>query len=411
MAKLFGREIKAEDIDVDKLLGSPAFQNLFGVNMDKKDHKEATLMTCLRILSENVGKLPIKVHKGRDVADDHRLNTILRLRPNKLMTASTLWKTIEYQRNWYGYSVVVKGKNKKGEVISLIPLKMDDVTMYVDDIGLLGNADHPVFFTYAQGGNEYQFRFNDVLYFVGMTSDGISPMPIIDHLKTLIDNAVEANKYTNNYLKNGLHSRGVVKYIGDLSEQSQKDLQARMTRVSGGIEKAGQLLPLPIGFDYQSISTSMADSQFVELQALSERQIASALGIKMHQLNSLERSTNSNIEHQQQEFYVDTLQPTLTSYEQEMTYELLTEEEIAEGYFIRFNIDAILRSQSKERAEYLSTLVNNSIMMASEARNIIDLPFVKGSDRLIVNGSYLDLNDVGKHYTKIPKGGEKDGQD
>lgn len=411
MAKLFGREIKAEDVDVDKLLSSPVFQNMFGVNMDKKGRKEATLLTCLRILSENVGKLPIKVHKGREAADDHPLNKVLRLRPNKLMTPSTLWKTIEYQRNWYGYSVVFIARNKEDKIMSLIPLKMDDVTMYVDDVGLLENMEHPVFFEYKQGGHEYHFNFSDVLYFVGMTADGISPMPIREHLITLVENAEEATKYTNHYLKNGLHSRGVVKYIGDLDVESQRKLQARMTDVAGGIEKAGQLLPLPIGFDYQSISTSMEDAQFVELQALSERKIASAVGIKMHQLNALEKSTNSNNEQQQQEFYTDTLQSTLTSYEQEMTYKLLTDEEIDEGFFIRFNIDAILRSQSKERAEYLTTLVNGSIMMASEAREIIDLPFMEGSDRLIVNGSYLDLKDVGKHYSKIPKGGENNGQD
>lgn len=405
--KLFGREIKKEDIDVDKLLDSPVFQNLFGVNMDKKNDSESTLITCLRILSESVGKLPIKVHQGNDVSENHHLNSILKLRPNKLMSASTLWKTIEYQRNFFGYSVVVVERDKKGNTLSLIPLKLDDVTIYVDDVGLLESTSTPIYFEYTQGGNEYQFSYEDVLYFVGMTEDGISPMPLRDQLKTLIENANQAQRFTNYYLKNGLHSRGVVKYVGDLSEQSQKDLQAKMTRVSGGIEKAGQLMPLPIGFDYQSISTSMVDSQFVELQALSERQIASAFGVKMHQLNSLDRSTHSNLEHQQKEFYVDTLQPILTAYEQELTYKLLTEEEISEGFFIRFNVDAILRSDSKERAEYLTTLVEGSIMMPSEARKVVDLPFVEGSDRLIVNGSYLDLNDVGKHYEL--KGGEENG--
>ncbi|MDO6448093.1 phage portal protein [Oceanobacillus profundus] len=405
--KLFGREIKKEDIDVDKLLGSPVFKSMFGVNMDKKDYKETTLITSLRILSDGVSKLPLKVHEGNDTAENHLLNKMLKLRPNKLMSASTLWRTIEYQRNWYGYSVVAIGRDRNGRATSLIPLKMDDVTVYVDDVGLLENKDVPMFFTYQQNGNEYQFFYEDVLYFLGMTKDGLDPMPIREQLQTLIENASESQRFTNVYLKNGLHARGVVKYIGDLDEASQTKLQERMTRVSGGIEKAGQLLPLPIGFDYQSISTSLADSQFVELQALSERQIASAFGVKMHQLNSLDRSTHSNIEHQQKEFYMDTLQPILTAYEQEMSYKLLTEKEIDEGFFIRFNVDAMLRSDIKTRYEAYNIGIQGGMLKPDEARGKENLPPEPGGDKLYFNGNMIPVTMAGQQYMK---GGEGDGQ-
>lgn len=403
--KLFGREITKEDIDVDKLLESPAFRIMFGVDMKGTKSKEAVLYTCLRILSDSVSKLPLKVHKENSVDEKHYLNTILKLRPNKLMSASTLWRTIEYQVNWFGYSVVAI-ERVKGKVKSLIPLNMEKVQMYVDDVGLLDNKKDPIYFTYEQNGNEYEFHINEVLYFVGMTADGISPMPIREQLKTLLENADHAHRYTNYYLKNGLHSRGVIKYVGDLSEQNQKELQSRFNRVAGGIEKAGQLLPLPLGFDYQSISTSLRDAQFTELQELTERQIASALGVKMHQLNSLERATHTNVEHQQKEFYIDTLQPKLTNYEQESTYKLLTEKEIKEGCFIRFNVDAILRSDSKDRAEYITTMVKNGVWTPNEGREKDDMPPLFGGDELIVNGSTIPLSMVGKL-----KGGDVGGQD
>src|SRR5690625_2523819 len=379
---------------------------MFGVNMDKKGYKETTLITSLRILSDGISKLPIKVHEGNDAAEDHSLTQLLKLRPNKLMSASTLWRTIEYQRNWYGYSVVVIGRGRDGKVNSLIPLNMENVTVYIDDVGLLENKDVPMYFTYEQNGNEYQFFYEDVLYFLGMTEDGIDPMPIRAQLQTLIENAIESQRFTNNYLKNGLHARGVVKYIGDISEQSQSDLQERMTRVSGGIEKAGQLLPLPIGFDYQSISTSMADSQFVELQGLSERQIASAFGVKMHQLNSLERSTHTNIEHQQKEFYMDTLQPVLTAYEQELSYKLLTEKEISEGFFIRFNVDAMLRSDLKTRYEAYNVGIQSGMLLIDEARAKENYPPEKGGDRLYFNGNMIPVEMAGNQYLKGGGGDE-----
>ncbi|RKD26692.1 phage portal protein [Ammoniphilus oxalaticus] len=404
--KLFGRTITKEDIDVDKLMESTAFQNMFGVDMKSRDFKETTLYTCLRILSDSVSKLPLKVHKDNGVDDSHYLNDILKLRPNRIMSASTLWRTIEYQVNWFGYSVVAIEKiNNK--VKSLIPLNMEHVTMYIDDVGLLDNKKEPIYFEYKQAGHEYLFQYDEVLYFVGMTADGISPMPLKEQLKTLLENAEQAHRYTNFYLKNGLHSRGVVKYVGDLSEQNQKELQARFNRVSGGIEKAGQLMPLPLGFDYQSISTSLKDAQFTEIQELTERQIASSLGVKMHQLNNLERSTHSNIEHQQKEFYVETLQPKLTGYEQEIDYKLLTKNERMNGMFIRFNVDAMLRSSLKERYEAFSWGVQGGYLKPNEARAKENLPPEPEGDRLYFNGNMIPVEMAGKQYLK---GGEVDGQ-
>lgn len=404
--KLFGRDITKEDIDVDKLLGSPAFQNMFGVDMKSRSFKESTLFTCLRILSDSVSKLPLKIHKEDSENEKHYLETILKLRPNKLMTASTLWRTIEYQVNWFGYSVVAIERGN-GKAKSLIPLNMENVEVYLDDIGLLDNKKTPLYFTYEQNGNEFEFDYDEVLYFVGMTADGVSPMPIREQLSTLLENAEQAQKYTNFYLKNGLHSRGIVKYVGDLSVENQEKLQARFTKVSGGIEKAGQLMPLPLGFDYQSISTSLKDAQFTELQELSERQIASAFGVKMHQLNNLERSTHTNIEHQQKDFYVETLQPKLTGYEQELSYKLLTEKEIGEGFFIRFNVDAMLRSSLKERYEAYSAGVQGGFLKPDEARAKENLPPEPGGNQLYFNGNMMPVTMAGLQYSK---GGESNGQ-
>lgn len=404
--RLFGRDVTKEDIDVDKLLESPEFQSMYGVDMKSRSFKESTLFTCLRILSDSVSKLPLKIHKEENEDGKHYLETILKLRPNKLMTASTLWRTIEYQVNWFGYSVIAI-ERVNGKVKSLIPLNMANVEVYLDDVGLLDNKKSPMYFTYEQNGNEFEFNYDEVLYFVGMTADGISPMPIREQLSTLLENAEQAQKYTNFYLKNGLHSRGVVKYVGDLSEENQKELQKRFTRVSGGIEKAGQLMPLPLGFDYQSISTSLKDAQFTELQELSERQIASAFGVKMHQLNNLERSTHTNIEHQQKDFYVETLQPKLTGYEQELSYKLLTENEISEGFFIRFNVDAMLRSSLKERYEAYGIGVQNGVLLIDEARGKENLPPVPGGDKPYFNGNMIPVEMSGQQYSK---GGESNGQ-
>jgi phage portal protein BeeE len=61
-------------------------------------------------LSDTVSKLPLKLYKesdnGTDKVSNHYLIKKLQLRPNKHMSASDFWKAVEYQRNYFGHSVV-----------------------------------------------------------------------------------------------------------------------------------------------------------------------------------------------------------------------------------------------------------------------------------------------------------------
>ncbi|MBM7598477.1 HK97 family phage portal protein [Virgibacillus halotolerans] len=423
--KLFGREVRSQqavartEYDLqDKEFAKALGISLDGMSADKA--KESTVYSCLKILSENVSKLPLKLHKsdgsGTSKESDHYLYNLLKLRPNPYMSSSTFWGIVELNRSYYGHAVIVidyhqVGKDA-GKIKSLIPLDMSKVETWIDDKGIISNEIHAVYFLYTdKNGKMYKFKSSEVLHFIGLTRDGFTPMPIKDYLGTLVANAQASQEYTNKFISSGMFSSGILKYVGDLDEGKQKKMQERMNRISGGISNAGKVMPLPVGFDWQSISTNMVDSDFVELNQLNIKQIAAAFGIKPHQLGDLERSTNSNIEHQNKSFYIDTLQPILTNYEQELTYKLLTSNEINQGYFFRFNVDVILRSDSKERAEYLTILVEKGVMTPAEARKQIDLPHLDGSDQLIVNGSYLSLADAvsGVNYDRTgSKGGDNE---
>src|SRR5699024_1448827 len=121
---------------------------------------------------------------------------------------------------------------------------------------------------------------------------------------------------------------------------------------------------------------------------------------------SLERSTHNNIEHQQKEFYMDTLQPILTAYEQEMTYKLLTDEEISEGFFIRFNVDAMLRSDLKTRYEAYKEGIQGGVLKPYEERAKENLTSEPGRDRLYFNGNMIPVVQDGNQYSKGGGNGE-----
>ncbi len=95
----------------------------------------------------------------------------------------------------------------------------------------------------------------------------------------------------------------------------------------------------------------------------------------------------------------------LKQYEDEVTYKLLSDEDIASGYFAKFNAAVILRADFKTQLEAMATAVQNAIYTPNEARAYLDKGERPGGDQLICNGSMLPLTQAGIQYAK---GGEKD---
>ena len=96
----------------------------------------------------------------------------------------------------------------------------------------------------------------------------------------------------------------------------------------------------------------------------------------------------------------------LQQYEQEETYKLLSEKDRKDGYFIKRNVKGIFRTDTKQQIESLRTAVSNGIQTVNEARAELDLPKKAGGDRIIVNGTYIGLEDVGKQYQIATKEGD-----
>ncbi len=161
------------------------------------------------------------------------------------------------------------------------------------------------------------------------------------------------------------------------------------------------MIPIPTDFKIEQLETKLVNNQFFELQGLTTRQIANAFGVKGFQLNDMEQSTYHNIEQQNRAFYSDTLQNVVISYEQELNYKALTEQQRAQGYYFKFNVDSILRSDTLARYQAHQIGISSGFLKISEARAKENLPFEDGTDKLIIgNGASIPLEELGNQYGK-----------
>ncbi|RXI57283.1 phage portal protein [Clostridium tetani] len=405
MVNTISDEISLDDKKLLEWLGI----NIEDINIQGKNSlKQATVFGCLRVLSDTVSKLPIKIYQNKDgikKVADHYLGSLLKLRPNPYMSASDFWKCVEVQRNIYGNAYVALDFNNRGQVTGLYPLDSSKMQIFVDDVGLL-NSSNKIWYIYTDNlGHKIKFKSDELLHFKGLTTDGIVGLSVIDQLKHLIQNGKSSEEYINKFFKNGLQVKGLVQYVGDLNHEAEQTFINEFERMSSGLKNAHRIAMLPLGYQFQPISQSLVDAQFLENSQLTIRQIAAMFGVKMHQLNDLDRATHTNIAEQQRGFYIDTLQSILTMYEQELIYKLFLNTEIRKGYYIKFNVDAILRANIETRYNAYRIAIQSGFKTPNEVRELEEDEAKDGGDKLLVNGNMMPIEMAGEQYKN--KGGDK----
>lgn len=378
----------------------------------REPSSEVTYFTCLKMMSETVAKLPWKYHQSTDhgIVEPELSDTakLLKVRPNPFMTPTTFWNAVELNRNHYGNAYVyirskISRKRYGGEykVLDLWIMPSNCVQVVIDDAGYFGGKGK-IWYVYTDkySGQQYVFGTDEVMHFKTSHSfDGITGLPVQAILKETVEGAGASQDFLNNLYKNGLTAKAALEYTGDLPREAQQKLIKAFETFGSGTKNTGKILPIPMGMKLTPLDIKLSDSQFIELKKYSALQIAAAFGIKPNQINDYERSSYANSELQQLSFYVDTMLFVLKQYEEEVNYKLLTDEERYEqGKYFKLNEKVLLRTDSKTQMEIFATAVNNGIEKPNEARRLLDLQDAEGGDRLIVNGNYIPLLDVGKQY-------------
>lgn len=386
----------------------------------KEPTADVTYFTCLKMMSETLAKMPWKYYqetsKGIKKLKDTDVSRLLRIRPNPYMTPTIFWNTVEVNRNHYGNAYVYiqrKFERRKfgGEVktLGLWILPSDCVQIIVDDAGYF-TKENAIWYMYTDkySGQQYIFKSSEILHFkTSHTMDGIAGYPVQYILKEMVDGVIEAQNFLNNLYKNGLTAKATLQYTGNLDETKIKKMREIIERFGAGSDNSGKVLPIPDSMKLTPLDVKLSDSQFVELKKYSALQIAAAFGIKPNQINDYSKSSYSNSEMQQLSFYVDTMLFVMKQYEEEINYKLPTEEDIKANKYFKLNEKALLRTDSATQMQILTSAVNNGVNTINEARRKLELEDKKGGDALIVNGTYVQLTDVGAAYGKGKEEPEK----
>lgn len=407
--KSFTSNKNTEDVTLQQLI---KFLNINSV--EKSELSEATYFACMKVLSESIGKLPLKLLKndlrnGIVNAKEHPLYRVIKERPNPYMTSTNFWSSIELNRNHFGnaYALITGA----GSDTKLWILPSDQVKVWYDDAKIISDISN-VYYIYYKNGKRYAFSSEQILHFkASNTYDGITGISVREQLKYMIQGNIQAQSLVNKMYESGFTAKLAMQYTGSLSDENVKEFIAGIEDYAKGKlanEGIENIIPIPLGASLNPLNIKLADNQFVEVKQYSSLQIASAFGIKPYQIGDYTKSSYASAEAQQLSFYIDTLLYIIKQYEEELAYKLLDLEELKEGLHFKFNVSSILRADLKTQIETLVSGTQGFIYTPNEARAMLDLPAKEGGDKLLGNGAAIPIELAGMQYQN--KGGENNGQ-
>ena len=287
-------------------------------------------------------------------------------------------------------------RNGKGEIIALYPLMPDRMAVDRDVNGQL-------YYEYTTSaddaptvkGSIVRLKPSDVLHIPGLGFDGLVGYSPIAMAKNAIGLAIATEEYGSKFFANGAQPSGVLEHPGTIKDP-QRIRDSWMSQF-GGSANSNKIAVLEEGLKYTPISISPEQAQFLETRKFQINEIARIFRVPPHMVGDLEKSSFSNIEQQSLEFVKYTLEPWLVRWEQSIQRTLFSAEE-KKTYFVRFNVEGLLRGDYASRMNGYAVGRQNGWMSANDIReleNLDRIPAEEGGDLYLINGNMLPLKDAG----------------
>ena len=406
---IFSRIPKARDKPKDSTAGS-RYSFYLGNSSSGKVVTERSAMqmtavySCVRILAEAIAGLPLHMYRynedgSKEKALDHPLYKLLHDEPNPEMSSFVFRETLMTHLLLWGNGYAQVIRNGRGEVVGLYPLMPNKMTVDRDDRGRL-------YYQYQKTSDELDgktetviLRPSDVLHIPGLGFDGLVGYSPIAMAKNAIGLAMATEEYGAKFFANGAAPSGVLEHPGTIKDPTR--VRESWQQTFGGSANSNKIAVLEEGMKYTPISISPEQAQFLETRKFQINEIARIFRVPPHMVGDLEKSSFSNIEQQSLEFVKYTLDPWVIRWEQSIQRILLTDEE-KKTYFVKFNVEGLLRGDYQSRMNGYATARQNGWMSANDIReleNLDRIPAEEGGDLYLINGSMLSLSQAGLAYT------------
>ncbi|HEN3282370.1 TPA: phage portal protein [Yersinia enterocolitica] len=356
----------------------------------------AAAWACVRLISESVSTLPLKLYKrmpdgSRGTATDHPLYPVLCRSPNSEMTPSRFMLMLVASICLRGNAFIEK-RMIGNRVVSLIPLLPQNMVVKRLNNGQLE-------YTYTENGKKRVIPVKTMMHIRGFGLDGMCGLMPMNTGRDVFGSAMAIEESAAKVFENGMQNSGFLSSKAALKDSQREALRKSISAFTGS-KNAGKVMVLEADLTYQSVTMNPEDAQMLESRAFSIEEICRWFRVPPFMVGHMTKQSSwaSSVEGMNLLFLSNTLRPLLVNIEQEIVRCLLAGDE---DYFAEFSVEGLLRADSAGRSAYYTTALQNGWMNRNDVRRLENLPPIPGGDIYTVQLNLVALEDLKSHNAVV----------
>jgi HK97 family phage portal protein len=347
-----------------------------------------TYLTCVRVLSESIGSLPLRVYekleRGQRPAPSHYLYYLLSERPNPQMSATVFFQTLMTAAvGWSNAYAKIERDSSGFRPVALWPL-CPWKTKPVRKNGILGFET-----TDTADGLPAIIKSEDMIHIVGFSFNGLQGTPLVHMARQCMGLAIVAARFGARFYANGARNSFFLQADHDLSPEELTEMRLDVEALSTGAN-AWRVANLPNGVNIVPVETDEnALAEYTTTSKYTRDEIAAFCRVPGYMVGSTEKVMKSTIEAQNREFLTYSLQPWITKIQQELQYKLLpTMGRSANQYVLRFYLDALLAADTLTQTAKQTAGRMGGWLSVNDVREQLGMEPIPGGDEYIVPLNY-----------------------
>jgi HK97 family phage portal protein len=345
--------IIARSLDLFRLL-SGWMGTKSGASVTHKNALEVSaVLACARVIAEGLAQVPLKVHHqvgdNTTVAVDHPLHALLHSKPNGWMSAFELRETLALHCVLTGTALAFVNRGFGGRIAELIPI-LPGVTTITQ------GADYRLTYKItAPDGTTKDFPQEAIWHWRGPSWDGVVGLDVVKLAREALGLAMATEEAHARMQRNGATMGGVYSVEGTLGPKAYEDLREWLAKHFDGLENVGKTKLLDRSAKFYPNTMTGVDSQLLETRRNQIEEICRFFRVMPIMAGYYDKSaTYASAEQMFLAHVVHTLSPWYTRVEQSAMCQLLTDKEVAAGYFVRHNAAGLMRGSHTDRSNYFS---------------------------------------------------------
>lgn len=322
--------------------------------------RASAVFACVRLISAAISCAPVKIYRRRkgglrDLWEDHPLAEVLRIRPNRFMTAATFWKGFTQDKLLLGnaYAHIIRMNDRTP--VALYPVQAKNVVVYYAwELGLdkkLGVEQNRLFYDMSfPDGRRQVYDQDDVLHVPNVGWNGKYGISTIRSMAETVGLDLGAKRSSSTFFENGMRPDFSISFQGkpekDAMDRFREHLQSRYS----GAGNHHKPLVLYDSGKVDKLSMTAEDAQLLESRKFSVIDICRFFGVHPVMIGENEKTSSfgGGIEQMGRWFNTLTLNEHFTATEQELERKL--------GCFAEFDETELTRGDTKTRAEFYNVM-------------------------------------------------------